>query len=145
MAFTEVGKLEDGTIIVKDENGNLLSIEKIKPLKVQESETRTTARKIKAILKELKIPQENSGFNYLITAISLLGQNPEYYSCIVDVLYPKVANLHKKENSSMIERCIRHAISKVDKTTDMYHNIFGGISTLTNKRFLVTIANYLND
>lgn len=146
MRFTEVKKLEDGTVIVKDGIGNLFSLKKVENApKATPPKSNDVTRKIKSILKELKIPQEISGFNYLLTAISLLNENPDYYYSIVNVLYPKIANLHKKEHGSMIERSLRHAISKVDQSTDTYHKIFGGITELTNKRFLITIANYLND
>ena len=87
----------------------------------------TTTKSVEIMAQNLLIDLGTSpsllGFYYVIRAITLIYENPEYRHQITKKLYPEVAKL-ENSTSRRVERAIRHAI---DTTWSR-----GGIETLTS-------------
>ena len=107
--------------------------------------------KVRATLLELGTPDRVLGHKYLIDAIVMVIENPDYIKQITSILYPDVA---KKYNTtaSRVERAIRHAIEITwDRgDVDVLTKYFGNTISITkgkptNGEFLARIANELRD
>ncbi len=102
------------------------------------------------LMKELGIPANLKGYNYLIEAISILLTDKEMYDgAITKELYPAIAKKYKT-TSSRVERAIRHAIEvATDRASvEIMYKIFGMTASadsgrLTNSEFIYGAANYI--
>lgn len=101
------------------------------------------------LLSMLGIPSNISGYDYIKEALIICIENNYKLPAISKVLYPKIAKKYKK-NSSQIERCIRHAISKsMDRANgDILLFIFGDTldpitETPTNSEYISQIIKFL--
>lgn len=125
-----------------DSEGKYWIITPVSPLPpslpVNHEET-TLKAKVSGILKKLGIPQHILGFNYIITAVSLIVSDPKYRQRITKILNPKIAAIHNS-TPCRVERAIRHAIEHCD-TNDLYFELFGTQESLTSKQFVITLAN----
>lgn len=102
---------------------------------------------ITSILKDLGVPERNTGFEYLVTAIRLVTEDKSLVRGVTKVLYPEVAKICNTTVSSA-ERGIRLSIERCfdrcdDDTIRKYfgNTISPGIGNLTNTEFIAQIAN----
>lgn len=98
------------------------------------------------ILQELRIPVENKGFKYLITAIKTVSEDESTLDKILSEngLYGIIAKEHKT-TISRTERAIRHVIEHAVATADknILEKYFKYETKITNKKFIATIAMHL--
>lgn len=86
------------------------------------------------LLTEIGMPTSMRGYPYIVTAVSLILEEPELKSQIVKGLYPKIAEVHSiASHGSRVERCIRHAIEVTMDRGDLnvLLNFFG--NTVSHK------------
>lgn len=102
---------------------------------------------VEHVLLDLGVPCHVKGYNYLITAISLVVDNAEMINAITKELYPEVAKKHHT-TTPRAERAIRHAIEcGWDRTDlDVAFRYFGNtVNTTkgkpTNSEFISRVAN----
>ena len=102
---------------------------------------------ITSILKDLGVPERNTGFEYLVTAIRLVTEDKSLARGVTKVLYPAVAKICNTTVSSA-EREIRLSIERCfDRCDeDTIRKYFGNtispsIGNLTNTEFITQIAN----
>ena len=97
---------------------------------------------IKEVLKDIGIPQNILGYEYLIRAIKIVKEQPYKIHRITKELYPDIARACDT-TASRVERSIRHAIeSAFDRSLafDAIQRIFGN----TISHFIAAVAEYLN-
>lgn len=102
---------------------------------------------ITIILKDLGVPERNTGFEYLVTAIRLVTEDKSLIRGVTKILYPEVAKICNTTASS-VERGIRLSINRcIDRyNEDALHKYFGNTvdpdtGSLTNSEFIAQIAN----
>lgn len=102
-----------------------------------------------AILLEVGIPADHSGFEHLIEAISMYYDDPTLsFMCEI---YPSVGKLYpKKANGQQVERTIRYAIEIAWRSRELeaWCRYFppdrdGIVKKPTNAEFISRIARYL--
>ena len=69
------------------------------------------------MLRRLGVPTHLSGYEYLIQAISMVYENPQYIRGVTKVVYPEIAKIYNS-TPSKVERAIRHAIEVSMKRAD---------------------------
>ena len=67
------------------------------------------------LFMEMGAPASNKGFNYLISGVMLLIDDPNLIDRITTGIYPAIANQHGT-TSSRVERAIRHEIEIIYDT-----------------------------
>lgn len=102
---------------------------------------------ITSILKDLGVPERNTGFEYLVTAIRLVTEDKSLTRGVTKILYPTVAKIFNTTATS-VERGIRLSINRcIDRyNEDALHKYFGNTvdpdtGRLTNSEFIAQIAN----
>jgi two-component system response regulator (stage 0 sporulation protein A) len=110
---------------------------------------RDRGREIRHQLLELGVPDHLKGHGHLVTAVTLVCQEPRLITAITTELYPAVANLHG-ETPSRVERAIRHAIEVCWERGDLdvLRAVFGNTVSAsrgkpTNGEFIARLANLL--
>lgn len=105
--------------------------------------------RITSTIKELGIPANILGYNYLRYAIEITVQDFSIVNKITTRLYPEIANKFDTTNSRT-ERAIRHAIEVgwLRGNEDLIIKLFGySISAdkgkPTNSEFIATVADYI--
>lgn len=101
-------------------------------------------------MKELGIPANLKGYNYLVEAIQMLLKDPKMYEgAITKSLYPEIAKKYKT-TSNRVERAMRHCIEvSADRAgVDVMDKIFGMTVSAyrgkpTNSEFIYGAARYL--
>lgn len=101
-------------------------------------------------MKELGIPANLKGYNYLVEAIQMLLNDPKMYEgAITKSLYPEIAKKYKT-TSNRVERAMRHCIEvSADRAgVDVMDKIFGMTVSAyrgkpTNSEFIYGAARYL--
>ena len=106
-------------------------------------------RMVKKLLKEMAVPMNIKGYQYLSKAIVVLSK--EKGMKISLELYPKVAR-EFATTSSRVERAIRHAVERTFErgNYDVINEVFGSkVSAtkgkLTNSEFMYACIEYLED
>lgn len=99
-------------------------------------------KKVEYVLIELGIYPNLFGFDYICKAIEIINESTERMK-IVDGLYVDIAKQFNSQKNR-VERAIRHAISKIDKSSDAW-NEYLGIKETTNSTFLYTLATRLKE
>ena len=66
-------------------------------------------KRITSIIKDIGVPANVKGYQYIRTSIMLAYENPNYMDAVIKVLYPSVAKKYDT-TASKVERAIRHAI-----------------------------------
>ena len=97
--------------------------------------------KVSSILIRLGVHANIRGFGYLKTAIMFSYNDSSYIEQITKRLYPDIAKKHNT-TPSKVERCIRHAIKKVEATETKEKDSLFPVSAkkLTNSAFIATIV-----
>ena len=104
---------------------------------------------VDSVFLELGIPQNVTGYDYLMAVVLLATDEPELIRAITRELYPRIADLFNTTTSS-VERAMRHAIELAWNNSEpkTRANLFG--STVgatkgrpTNSNFIATMANKL--
>lgn len=97
-------------------------------------------------LLNLGVPAYIKGYRYLVTALSLVIENPDIKEAITKELYPQIAKMHNT-TGSRVERAIRHAVECAwDRgDLDVLNRYFGNtISPIkgkpTNSEFIAQVA-----
>lgn len=99
------------------------------------------------ILLELGITPDLSGFHYIVDLVEIIYNNQFAKICTT---YVFVAEKYNK-SSSKVERCVRHAIGKINTTTDEFCKYIGAnvsspeTGKPTNSAFLFTLAHRLTE
>ena len=83
-----------------------------------------------------------SGFKYILTAVELIKEHPNYAHSFCANLYPQIAKKYNVKPCT-IEREIRYLLTS-SKKSKKYKEVFGDTSSMTNKRFIVSLMNLLN-
>ena len=102
---------------------------------------------ITELFKDLEIPANVKGFEYLRYAITLKYLYPEKYLSLSKELYPEIAKYYST-TSARVERACRHAI-KVGYSrgnVEQYYKFFGktlGNKQPKNSRFFATVSDYI--
>ena len=106
----------------------------------------TTSR----LLKELGVPVNLNGYEYLVEAIELVINDKAYIKAICKKLYPTIATQHGV-TIGCVERSIRHAIKKSFErgNCDLINKIFGytinpDTGFATNAEYIATLADYIS-
>lgn len=104
---------------------------------------------ITEVLKDLGVPSNLSGYDYLLCAIDMCVEDKTILRCVTRCLYPELAKRYGTTPNS-VERAIRHAIEVawVRGDLDVLKQYFGNtISSSkgkpTNSEFLSCVANCL--
>lgn len=99
------------------------------------------------LLTELGVPSHLLGYDYTVTAVKLILEDPSHKNYITGTLYPKIAEVHSGTTPSRVERAIHHAIEVFCERGDIstIHKFFGNtMSTCkgkpTNSEFLCRLA-----
>lgn len=140
------------TVIEKDEVSSVPTADVT--VTVSKTESDSTPREIdermvKKLLKEMAVPMNIKGYQYLSKAIVVLSK--EKGMKISLGLYPKVAR-EFATTSSRVERAIRHAVERTFErgNYDVINEVFGTkVSVtkgkLTNSEFMYACIEYLED
>ena len=116
---------------------------------VEISEPMSYHGKISNALLELGVPNHVKGYRYIVYAIELLIDHPEYIETMTKGIYPMVA-LEFNTTPSRVERAVRHAVEvtwqRVD--LDIAYKYFGNTISPergkpTNSEFISRMANML--
>lgn len=101
------------------------------------------------LVKELGIPANWNGYNYIIKAIEMVVENPNTNMMVTKEIYPDIAEEYKT-TSSRVERGIRYEIitSYTRGNLKKIQEIFGHIMQAdgkipSNRKFIAIIANYI--
>ncbi len=101
------------------------------------------------IMRELGIPANLKGYQFIRNAVMMTLADPESVNYITKQLYPSIAKLHNT-TSSRVERAIRHAIEVTwnKGKTELINAIFGALSNPnknrpTNAEFIATLSDKL--
>ena len=140
------------TVIEKDEESSVPTADVT--VTASKTESNSTPREIdermvKKLLKEMAVPMNIKGYQYLSKAIVVLSK--EKGMKISLGLYPKVAK-EFATTSSRVERAIRHAVERTFErgNYDVINEVFGTkVSAtkgkLTNSEFMYACIEYLED
>lgn len=140
------------TVIEKDEESSVSTADVT--VTASKTESNSTPREIdermvKKLLKEMAVPMNIKGYQYLSKAIVVLSK--EKGMKISLGLYPKVAR-EFATTSSRVERAIRHAVERTFErgNYDVINEVFGTkVSAtkgkLTNSEFMYACIEYLED
>ena len=140
------------TVIEKDEESSVPTADVT--VTASKTESNSTPREIdermvKKLLKEMAVPMNIKGYQYLSKAIVVLSK--EKGMKISLGLYPKVAR-EFATTSSRVERAIRHAVERTFErgNYDVINEVFGSkVSAtkgkLTNSEFMYACIEYLED
>lgn len=140
------------TVIEKDEESSVPTADVT--VTASKTESNSTPREIdermvKKLLKEMAVPMNIKGYQYLSKAIVVLSK--EKGMKISLELYPKVAR-EFATTSSRVERAIRHAVERTFErgNYDVINEVFGSkVSAtkgkLTNSEFMYACIEYLED
>lgn len=97
-------------------------------------------------LLDLGVPAHIKGYRYLVTALSLVIENPDIQEAITKELYPQIAKTHNS-TGSRVERAIRHAVECAwDRgDLDVLKRYFGNTISCckgkpTNSEFIAQVA-----
>ena len=109
-------------------------------------------KEIKVALKEIGVPCNQSGYEYIQEAVMIIQTVKGYDRGIVTkVIYPTIAKNHATTPSGA-ERCIRHSITCAFNRArpKVIDKIFGNTYSAekgkpTNSEFLFALYEYLND
>jgi two-component system response regulator (stage 0 sporulation protein A) len=136
-------------IIVTKSNNKNANLE-IKDLAYDSTKNKDIIKKVTEIIKELGVPVNCDGYNYIRDCVVTAINNPETLKSLSKSLYPEVA----KQNSSTVskvERCIRNAIEvswKNDVNRGLKRTLFK-ISTFekkpTNSYYICTLVDYIKN
>lgn len=104
-------------------------------------------KKISEILKELRVPVANLGYQYLRTGIKLILQNEDWIRSLNGPkgLYNEVGEVHNT-TANRVERAMRHGIecSFATANKELLNKYFGQSDTKeTNKSFIANIVNVI--
>lgn len=106
---------------------------------------------ITGIFKEIGIPQNIMGYNYLRVAVQRVVENPQYVQSICKKLYGDIAEIFNTK-PARVERCIRTAIETAWSRADLdvieyyFGNTVSGYSGKpTNSEFICLIANVVRE
>ena len=104
-------------------------------------------REIQKVLFELKSPDNLLGHQYIVKAVQMVINKPEYIGSITYVIYPRVA-LEFNTTPSRVEKRIRNVIEWVFNHApyEALEKYFGGIvdsekGKVTNGQFIARLAN----
>ena len=70
--------------------------------------------KIERYLLNKGIPPHIKGFRFIVTAIKLCQENPDYLYSITTKIYPDIESMYNT-TFAKVERSIRHALTFLDK------------------------------
>ena len=108
-----------------------------------------TISDIRLLLLEIGIPANFLGFTYIVYAVQLALDNPEYSYRMSKQLYIEVAQ-HFHTTRPSIERCMRHAIATGMEhgSTDLIQQIFKNSinpnkGVPTNSQFITSLCLYI--
>lgn len=92
------------------------------------------------ILRELEIPVHFKGYQYIVTAVKYLLENPNAIHSLTKELYPEVSKVHGQDSKGhRIEKNIRTALTynKADDVT--WHRVLGRTLPMANGKFLSSL------
>lgn len=99
------------------------------------------------LFKEIGVIPKLTGYNYAITAVKLVIENPSRVNHITKELYPDIASKHNS-TPTRVERCIRHVVETIFARGDHagLADVFGNIincetGKVTNGEFIAACAN----
>ena len=105
--------------------------------------------RIRELLSAVGVPANLLGFTYLLTALTLMQQEPSLRRNMTRALYPRIARQHDTEARS-VERAIRHAIAATWARSggDPYRHQLGRLASFvgekpTNSEFLAQVSECL--
>jgi len=146
MQLKEICKLENGDMIVQDENSTCYLIRAIPELNIplkQLSQFLDMQRPYsleKSQLISLGISQNTLGFKYLLDVLVTLKQDPVYETKIT-LLFSVIAKKHHCTYSS-VDRTIRYALNAADTSSPFYQEMFNTTEHLTAKKIILALAHY---
>lgn len=129
---TEKTFLASDGIFVTDENGNQYLLF---PLTTPTLPTETS---VESILLSLGIPNVLDGFTYIVSAVHLLKEHPNYSHSFCANVYPKVAKKHNTKDNTVAKE-ITYALLHCQKNAK-YKKLFGNVKKMTNVRFITALA-----
>ena len=105
---------------------------------------------VTTIIKQLGVPIQLDGHQYLCTAIIMIIRDSEVIGRVTKILYPSVAKIYNT-TPSIVERCIREVIAETFETGnfEMLNEFFGHIryrntkGIPSNSEFIAQIADYI--
>ena len=102
-------------------------------------------------LRDLGVPANIKGYDYLKEALGLVLGNPQLLRCITQGLYPSIAKEYET-TPSQVERAIRHAIkitfdrSHPDDIKAYFGNSYSFLrGRPTNSEFIATLAEAIRE
>ena len=109
------------------------------------SENSDLEKKAYAFGKYIHANQGLCGFKYMIYAIQLVMEVPEADFTGENGVYARVAEKFHVQNTSCIERGIRHLCENLIKDMELskYEAIFGTTQKLTNRRLIFSACNFI--
>ena len=117
----------------------------------EKREELTLEQKITEIMKEIGVPPNLMGYNYITKAIEFSYNNENYLKAITTRLYPDIADYFGKR-ANTIDGNVRHAIeitlSYADEAVLEYYfgKIYRGKTRiLTNSQFIAGIVKFLKN
>ena len=106
-------------------------------------------KEIYEVLKDLGVPVHLKGFACIRECVNIVLEHPEYVSSFVKDVYGTAAT-RLGSTASRVERAIRHATEFAFQNTPIKvleryfgHTICASSGKVTNKCFIVTIADYI--
>jgi len=91
------------------------------------------------ILRELKIPAHLKGYQYIITAIKYLIENPSAIHRMMKELYPEVGKAHGEDKVGRVERAIRTALLGGSVNEATWLRVLGRTGPMPNGEFLASL------
>lgn len=91
-----------------------------------------------ATLRELEVPMNILGFQYIRTAMKVMSGNSNAIYGITTDLYPSIAKIHNTK-PSRVERAIRHARVTAYADIDARKKVLGTAREMPNGEFLATL------
>lgn len=143
MTQTELHFLEELNKKVEENNLLLRLITKNLGIDINDIETNMALEiNINKILKDLGIPLNLCGYNYLKEAISLCLSDFEKSSMVTKILYPEIAQTYSS-NACKVEHGIRHAIQVAwnGEQTDLMKKLFK--YKPKNSEFIALVTDYI--
>ena len=128
--------LESDGILVTDNAGNQYLL-----FPINTSPTTTHNSTPEGLLFSLGFSNTFAGFKYVLTAVELIKEHPNYKTSFCANLYPEIAKKHNTKVHS-VEKELRYMITS-SKKTEKYKKLFGGTKNMTNRRFILAFINIL--
>lgn len=108
--------------------------------------------KLEKVLLEFGIPHHITGYTFIKQALTMIADDKTYRKNICTRLYVDIAKANDATPNS-VERGIRHALEKAfenPSTAEAFVKYFGNSidarkDLVSNKHFLVTLADYILD